>query len=198
MSPAQLLAYLGPALIYTLLLTALFFLLLQAWLHMRGHHVRLRGHHAWTIGLVVFFLTLTQHPFPDPATLDCSRGGEPPILQPFNIFRRFSRLAEHGFDLRPWLTDKVVQSSGMNFLLCLVIGFAIARYLPGQRTITSAFAFGMTLSLTAELLQLTGILGFYPCPYRQFEVDDLILNISGVVSGALLARLFHARQTSLL
>jgi glycopeptide antibiotics resistance protein len=63
--------------------------------------------------------------------------------------------------------------------------------------VVQAFACGAVLSLTAEILQLTGLLGFYPCPYRQFEVDDLILNIGGVMAGVALARLFRTRQSRL-
>jgi glycopeptide antibiotics resistance protein len=36
--------------------------------------------------------------------------------------------------------------------------------------------------------QLTGIWGLYPCAYRQFNVDDLMLNAIGVVVGFLMAR----------
>lgn len=190
MSPAQLLAYLGPALAYACLLTAVIFALLQVLSRSRDASWRMQWHHARLIGLVVFFLILTQHPFPAASTLDCSQGGAQPILQPFAILSRFARLAQQAEGLRPWLADKVVQSSGMNFLLCGLIGLALARYLTARWRLLQALAFGALLSLTAEILQLTGILGLYPCPYRQFEVDDLILNIGGVMAGVVLAGMF--------
>lgn len=197
MTPAELLAYLGPALIYAMLLTALIFGALRAATARRADGWRPRGHEAWAIGLVAFFLILTQHPFPDPATLDCSQGGAQPILQPFATLSRFARLWDRGGGLSPWIADKVVQASVMNFVLCLMIGLAIARYLRGHLVLVQAFLCGAALSLTAELLQLTAILGLYPCPYRQFEVDDLILNIGGVMAGVALARLFGRRQSLL-
>jgi glycopeptide antibiotics resistance protein len=46
--------------------------------------------------------------------------------------------------------------------------------------------------LAVELTQLTGIWGLYPCPYRQFDVDDLILNTTGVVIGFALARVLRS------
>jgi hypothetical protein len=192
-TPAQLLAYLGPALIYALVATALVFGLLRAATAGRTDGWRPQIQDAWAIGLVAFFLILTQHPFPDRATLDCSQGGAPPILQPFATLSRLALLWDRGGGLRPWIADKVVQASAMNFVLCLLIGLAIARHLRGRLVVLQAFACGAALSLTAEVLQLTGLLGFYPCPYRQFEVDDLILNIGGVMAGVALARLFRRR-----
>ena len=182
MSPAQLMAYLGPALMAAALLTALLMAALGAL--RRGNSLPL----ARLIFLISFFLILTQYPFPDPAHMNCRQGGAQPILQPFAIFDRFAVLATQTEGLWPWIGDKVVQSSGMNLVLCLLIGLALARYLPARGALRLAFALGATLSMTAELLQLTGILGLFPCAYRQFEVDDLILNIGGVVLGAALAR----------
>jgi len=196
-TPAQLLAYLGPALIYALAGTGLAFLLLRAATSGRADGWRPQARHARVIGLVAFFLILTQHPFPDRDTLDCSQGGAQPILQPFATLSRFALLWERGGGLRPWLGDKMVQASTMNFVLCLLIGLAIARHLRGRLVVLQAFLCGAALSLTAELLQLTAFLGFYPCPYRQFEVDDLILNISGVMAGVALARLLWNRSRRL-
>jgi glycopeptide antibiotics resistance protein len=39
------------------------------------------------------------------------------------------------------------------------------------------------LSGGAELAQLTGVFGLYPCAFRTFEVDDLIFNIFGLLAG---------------
>jgi glycopeptide antibiotics resistance protein len=36
--------------------------------------------------------------------------------------------------------------------------------------------------------QLTGLFGLYPCAWRTFEVDDLILNIGGLMAGFALMR----------
>jgi uncharacterized RDD family membrane protein YckC len=50
-------------------------------------------------------------------------------------------------------------------------------------------AFG--ISLVLELSQITGLFGIYPCPYRYFDVDDLINNTAGATFGFLLALLLR-------
>ncbi|MDN4476017.1 VanZ family protein [Demequina sp. SYSU T00192] len=43
-------------------------------------------------------------------------------------------------------------------------------------------------SLLIELVQGTAVLGLYPCPYRTFDVDDLLANTLGGALGMLLSR----------
>jgi uncharacterized RDD family membrane protein YckC len=45
------------------------------------------------------------------------------------------------------------------------------------------------MSLSFEVTQLTGIYGLYPCAYRTFDVDDLILNTVGSLVGYLIVPL---------
>ena len=47
-----------------------------------------------------------------------------------------------------------------------------------------ALALGFALSLFFEVTQVTGI---YKCPYRLFDVDDLMLNSTGALFGFLVA-----------
>ncbi|UJD06856.1 MAG: VanZ family protein [Candidatus Nanosynbacter sp. HMT-348_TM7c-JB] len=42
---------------------------------------------------------------------------------------------------------------------------------------------GLAISLTIETAQLTGGFGIYPCSYRLFDVDDLLLNTCGGLIG---------------
>ena len=42
---------------------------------------------------------------------------------------------------------------------------------------------GFLVSLSIELLQLSGLLFIYPRPYRLFDVDDLITNTLGAALG---------------
>jgi len=68
-----------------------------------------------------------------------------------------------------------------NFLLLLPLGFYL-RYYFGYGFFKSAvISFGVTLFF--ELTQLSGLYGLYPCPYRWFDVDDLILNTAGALVG---------------
>ena len=45
--------------------------------------------------------------------------------------------------------------------------------------------FSFLIALFFELTQGTGVFGFFECPYRLFDVDDLMLNTSGAVLGFL-------------
>jgi hypothetical protein len=180
MSPAELAAYLLPALGIAVAVT------LAVWALLR-RPLGLDWRHLVTLGLCLFFLTLTQYPLPDPATLDCSGGGVAPILQPFETLVHVGRmLAWQANDpdavtWRTWVGSKVLQAAAMNLLLCAAIGAALARHRRvGWR---GAMAFAVALSGGAELAQLTGLFGLYPCAFRTFEVDDLILNIGGLMVG---------------
>lgn len=58
---------------------------------------------------------------------------------------------------------------------------------------------GFGLSLFFEITQITGFYGYYDCPYRLFDVDDLFLNTSGTVLGffaaPILLALFPSRAS---
>lgn len=185
MSISELLQYLGPALIYAALAATLLWVVLKP---LRGPQAVGDALALWP---TLFFLVLTQHPLPDAVTLDCSAGGVEPILKPFATFDHLQRLAARGGGFRPWLGDKVVQAAVMNFALCVLIGAALIRFL---RHPAAALLSGFALSLTAELSQLTGLFGLYPCAYRYFETDDLILNSLGVLVGFVLWRWLRGRM----
>ena len=187
MTPNELLAYLGPALAYAALGTALL------WPLWRAAAGGLDGRHALTLFLVLFFLVLTQHPLPDRATLDCGRGGMEPILRPFATLDHVERMwliqrDDPSIGLTRWLGNKVIQAAVMNFTLCALIGAAFARHAGGRRPFLTALAFGVLLSGGAELMQLTGLFGLYPCAWRTFETDDLILNVGGLMAGFAIMR----------
>jgi glycopeptide antibiotics resistance protein len=48
-------------------------------------------------------------------------------------------------------------------------------------------AIGLGLSLAVEVVQYTGNLGYYPCPYRIADVDDLMSNTFGALLGWMVA-----------
>ncbi|NUR92617.1 MAG: VanZ family protein [Nonomuraea sp.] len=68
-----------------------------------------------------------------------------------------------------------------NLLLFVPLGFFL-RYRYGRSLAFSA-VLGFAVSLTVEFTQLTGDWGLYPCPYRLFDVDDLLTNTAGTVIG---------------
>ncbi|MFI6603223.1 VanZ family protein [Nonomuraea sp. NPDC050536] len=72
-----------------------------------------------------------------------------------------------------------------NVALFVPLGF-ILRY--RQRLdVTRTLLFSLAGSLAIELTQLTGLWGLYPCAYRLFDLDDLIINTAGAGLGWLLA-----------
>jgi hypothetical protein len=131
------------------------------------------------------FVFMTQHPFPAPGTLDCPVASAAPQLRLFDFWASFARLYAQGAAPAEWLRNRTVAATVMNFLVCGVIGAVLARY---TGRLALALCFGAGLTLAVELTQLTGIWGLYPCAYRHFNVDDLMLNALGVVVGFLLAR----------
>ncbi|MGB3440081.1 MAG: VanZ family protein [Actinophytocola sp.] len=83
-----------------------------------------------------------------------------------------------------WL-NPALWSTALNVALLAPLGFFL-RYLAGTRFMAAA-ALGFGTSLFFELTQLTGVWFIYPCAYRLFSVDDLILNTVGAVLGWLVA-----------
>lgn len=86
-----------------------------------------------------------------------------------------------------WLLDGAVLQLVFNVVLFVPLGFFL-RMLWGRGVVIAALA-GLGVSLMVEGTQLTGIWGIYPCAYRVFDVDDLILNTSGAVLGSVLSLL---------
>ncbi len=83
-----------------------------------------------------------------------------------------------------WL-NPAMWSTALNVVLLAPLGFFV-RYLSGVRFM-AATALGFMASLFFELTQLTGVWFIYPCAYRLFSVDDLILNTVGVALGWIVA-----------
>ena len=194
MTPNELLAYLGPALAYAAIGTAFL------WPLWRAATAGVDGRHALTLFLTLFFLVLTQHPLPDRAALDCGGGGVQPILRPFATLDhvRLMWLAQRNdpsIGLARWSGNIVIQAAVMNFTLSALIGAAFARHARGRRPFPAALTFGVLLSGGAELMQLTGLFGLYPCAWRTFETDDLILNIGGLIAGFAIMRKWTPRRT---
>lgn len=174
MSPGELVGFVGGAVV----------LAVTGTVPVLGALVALRGRRGWRVWPLVFvtlfFVALTQHPFPDPSRMACPAPHTEPRLVPFAFvmaaWTRWTRLSP-GFH---WALDVTVMAAAMNLVVCMAIGAVLARHAAHVRT---ALLFGLSLSLGVEFTQLTGIWGLYPCAYRQFDLDDLILNVLGVVLG---------------
>jgi glycopeptide antibiotics resistance protein len=87
------------------------------------------------------------------------------------------------------LESKVFLQAFFNFLLLMPLGFYLRYYFHTSRRVAATIALGTTLMF--EVTQITGIYGYYPCPYRTFDVDDLMLNASGAMVGYAIMPMFH-------
>ena len=75
-----------------------------------------------------------------------------------------------------------------NFLLLIPLGFFLRYYY--RFNFYPIVVIAIATTLTFEITQITGIFGIYPCAYRIFDVDDLILNTLGAIVGYLVIPLF--------
>lgn len=80
------------------------------------------------------------------------------------------------------LRNLAVQQLVLNVVLFVPLGMLV-RHL-GSRTVVETTAIGLGVSLLLELTQLTGVWFAFPCAYRLFDVDDLIINTLGALLGA--------------
>lgn len=86
-----------------------------------------------------------------------------------------------------------------NVMLLMPLGVYIRYFWQKRSYWKQALLSGFGLSLFFEITQITGFYGYYDCPYRLFDVDDLLLNTSGTVLGffaaPILLALFPSRAS---
>ncbi|MGG4403711.1 VanZ family protein [Paenibacillus amylolyticus] len=86
-----------------------------------------------------------------------------------------------------------------NVLLLMPLGVYIRYFFQKRAFWKYALLGGFGLSLFFEITQITGFYGYYNCPYRLFDVDDLLLNTSGAIIGfftaPILLALFPSRAS---
>ncbi|GAC43707.1 VanZ family protein [Paenibacillus popilliae] len=85
------------------------------------------------------------------------------------------------------LGERAFWQAGFNVALTLPLGVYLRYYFRRSFLATTVIAF--VVSLFFETTQRTGLYGIYACPYRLFDVDDLMLNTFGGALGFLLAPL---------
>lgn len=142
------------------------------------------------IGFLVYAMALwtyTLLPLPDPDDIQCTSAQ----LRPFHLVDDIRTTAAATGASLPH--NPAFMQVALNVLLFMPLGFFL-RVLWG-RGILSATATGLAISATIEVTQITGVWGIYPCPYRVFDVDDLLANTSGALLGAvLISLLLHLRR----
>ncbi|MGH1424005.1 MAG: VanZ family protein [Pseudooceanicola sp.] len=189
MTPLALVEYAGLALVYAVIATVI----VRGGLLVFGCPRARIAAVTPALFLTSLFVALTHHPLPDRALLDCSQGGIQPILEPFRFIRLFRIMWNSNASLGDWLQSLLILAPVMNLLVCVAIGAALAGVV---RRLWQAVLFGTCLSGLIELSQLTGVFGLYPCAWRYFELDDLILNIGGIAIGYLLVRAFRTQPVT--
>nr|WP_282082066.1 VanZ family protein [Bacillus cereus] len=68
-----------------------------------------------------------------------------------------------------------------NMLLLFPLGIYLRYYFCYK--ILQTLLIISSISLFFEITQLTGVYGLYNCPYRLFDIDDIILNTGGGILG---------------
>ena len=105
-----------------------------------------------------------------------------PQLQPFHFVEQIRETTDFSWADRstwgPTLKARAAYEAYFNVLLTVPLG-AYLCYLFRCRW-WMALLIGMATTLLFETSQLTGLFGIYEHPYRLFDVDDLILNTTGL------------------
>ena len=135
-----------------------------------------------SIGFVVF---LGMSPFPDINGVDCSEGGVAIQARAFAFVEAPIRLWSSGASLTEWATDLTVTSSIMNLLFFMMVGSILSTQ---TLRLIPALIFSIVLTCGIELSQYTGVFGIYPCRYRTVDIDDIFLNVVGVMMGMAIVR----------
>ena len=131
----------------------------------------------YLLGLVSF----TLYPMPDNPAQFCESQHLNPQLLPMQFIR----------DIMHDGAGAVLQVV-MNMLFFVPLGM-FAKLLFGWKMRWS-LVIGFVVSLTIEAAQLTGVFGLYPCSYRLFDVDDLMINTLGAIVGYGLTSLIPVRN----
>ncbi|WP_132122783.1 VanZ family protein [Actinocrispum wychmicini] len=134
--------------------------------------------------LAAFLQTIIPLPRDGGAYCTAHHYASTPQLRPFEFVDIIRQRARGDWSLTGILHNGVLWSTALNVILLLPLGILL-RYTT-KLGIVATTAVGFGASLFFELTQLTGLWFIYPCAYRLFSVDDLILNTAGAFVGALL------------
>jgi glycopeptide antibiotics resistance protein/uncharacterized RDD family membrane protein YckC len=108
-----------------------------------------------------------------------------PQLRPFYFVEVIDQRGGGQWAVGALLHNPAFWSTALNVVLLAPLGFYL-RYATRISFLPAALI-GLGTSLLFELTQFTGLWFIYPCAYRLFSVDDLILNTLGAMLGWLIA-----------
>ncbi|QYR23982.1 VanZ family protein [Paenibacillus sp. sptzw28] len=137
--------------------------------------------------LTAYYLVI----LPLPATRHTCTGLQTTFISlvPFQFIRDIVK--ETQVDLANPLTywrlfrERAFLQAAFNVALLVPLGIFLRYYFRRKAWVAVILAF--LLSLFFETTQLTGLYGFYDCPYRLFDVDDIMLNTTGGIVGYMIA-----------
>lgn len=164
---------------------------------MRGRFQRLRAFTHYVFWLFfVSMIILIVLPLPDVTPGFCSvhQDAGVPELRLFSFagdIARHSGFTRQRFSVQRLLGAASFQLAVSNVLVFIPLGVYLVAVLRRNFWQALLISFGCTLFL--EVMQGTALFGLYPCPYRHFNVDDLLLNTFGAVLGMILVYIWHSR-----
>lgn len=142
------------------------------------------GHALLAFAFLVYLMSLwtyTLLPIPDATPAWCSQNAASHLqLRPLQFVADIGR-EQHGAGLRSYLHNPAIQQAVFNVALFLPLGMFL-RHLFRRGPLTTV-AIGLAVSLFIECTQLTGNWYLSHCPYRLFDVDDMLTNTVGVAAG---------------
>ncbi|WP_219108036.1 VanZ family protein [Austwickia sp. TVS 96-490-7B] len=131
--------------------------------------------------------TYTLLPLPDVTEAWCDAHGKTPQWELFHFVTDISTRTA-GLSWRKAMVHPVVLQVVFNVIFFVPWGIFARRW--AHLSILGCTASGLGATVLIETTQATGLWGMYPCAYRLGDVDDLFLNTSGAVIGAVLAPAF--------
>ena len=144
--------------------------------------------------MAAFFLTLLPMPESRHNCTNWSGNGISLVPLQFvdDILREsrvdWSRPATYAYLLK----ERAFLQAFLNLLLLMPLGVYLRYYFGARRAWWKALLIIGAVTLFYEVTQLTGIYGIYDCPYRVFDVDDLMLNSVGGLIGFFIAPIILA------
>lgn len=135
--------------------------------------------------LVSFYLVILPLPTTRDTCSIMSEGIQYFQLKPFNFISQIgsrSHLVAWNFSSYiNLIKENVFLQVAFNGILLLPLGIYLRYYF--KKNILETVATVFLVSLFFEITQITGLYTIYNCPYRIFDVDDIILNTAGGLLG---------------